>query len=147
MRSIAVGGLGRSEGSHGSGSAHHRGELLRIGIEDFVRLRVDEETHHVDIFGVLHNAREEEVKRLAHRHTALHRSGENAFALRSFAHGINPSCHIIVERLRRIGLIQPCRIGEILRIVGHIVCLHVRSHLVFHEDVLHAERGVGTVEP
>lgn len=36
--------------------------------------------------------------------------------------------------------------GEILRIVLTIVGLHVRSYVVFDEDVLHAERGVVIVK-
>lgn len=105
MRSIAVGGNGRSEGSDGSGSAHHHGELLLVGIEDFVGLRVDEETDNAKTTGILHTTREEDVKRLAHWHTATHLCGEHPFALRSFAHGIDGACHVVVEGLRRIGFV------------------------------------------
>ena len=105
MRSIAVGGLGRSKGRDGSGSAHHRGELLRIGIEDFVGLRVDEETDNAETTGILHTTREEVVEGLAHRYTATHLSGEHPYSFGITTHGIDDACHVVVESLRRIGFV------------------------------------------
>ena len=111
MRSIAVGrsiarvGSIGSKGRDGSGSAHHRGELLHVGIEDFVGLRVDEETDNAKTTGILHTTWEEDVKRLAHWHTATHLCGEHPFALRSFTHGIDGACHVVVVGLRRIGFV------------------------------------------
>ena len=111
MRSIAVGrsiarvGSIGSEGHDGSGSAHHHGELLHVCIEDFVGLRVDEETDNAETTGILHTTGAEDVERLTHRHTATHLSGEPPFALRSFAHGIDDACHVVVVGLRRIGFV------------------------------------------
>ena len=87
------------------GSTNDGGELLLVGIEDFARLGVEEETHNAKTTGILHTTREEDVERLAHRYTATHLSGEHPFALRSFAHGIDGACHVVVEGGSRIGFV------------------------------------------
>ena len=87
------------------GGANDGGELLLVGIEDFVRLRVDEETDNAETTGILHTTGEEDVERLTHWHTATHLCGEHPFALRAFAHGIDGACHVVVESLRRIGFV------------------------------------------
>lgn len=87
------------------GSTNDGGELLLVGIENFVGLRVDEETDNAETTGILHTTREEVVEGLAHRHTATHLCGEHPFALRAFAHGIDGACHVVVEGLRRIGFV------------------------------------------
>lgn len=100
-----VGGIGSKWRMDAGGSADDGGELLLVGIENFVGLRVEEETDNAETTGILHTTREEDVKRLAHRHTATHLSGEHPFALRTFAHGIDGACHVVVESLRRIGFV------------------------------------------
>lgn len=111
MRSVGIGSIARvgGIGSKGrmdaGGGANDGGKLLLVGIEDFVRLRVDEETDNAETTGILHTTREEDVKRLAHRHTATHLCGEHPFALRAFAHGIDDACHVVVEGLRWIGFV------------------------------------------
>ena len=87
------------------GRADDRRELLLVGIEDFARLGVEEEADNAETTGILHTTREEDVERLSHRHTATHLSGEPPFALRTFAHGIDGACHIVVEGLRWIGFV------------------------------------------
>ena len=87
------------------GGANDGGELLLVGIEDFVRLRVEEQTDNAETTGILHTTGEEDVERLTHRHTATHLNGEHPFALRSFAHRVDGACHIVVESLRRIGFV------------------------------------------
>ena len=87
------------------GRAYDRRELLLVGIENFVGLRVDEETDNAETTGILHTTGAEDVERLAHRHTATHLSGKHPFALRTFAHGIDGACHVVVESLRRIGFV------------------------------------------
>ena len=112
-REVVVRSVGRVSiarvGSKGSMDAGGRtddgGKLLLVGIEDFVGLRVEEETDNAETTGILHTTREEDVERLAHRHTATHLSGEHPFALRTFAHGIDGACHVVVESLRRIGFV------------------------------------------
>ncbi len=88
-----------------SGRADDGGEFLLVGIEDFARLGVEEETDNAETTGILHTTGEEDVERLAHRHTATHLSGKHPFALRTFAHGIDGACHVVVESLRRIGFV------------------------------------------
>lgn len=100
-----VGGIGSEGSMDAGGRANDRRELLLVGIEDFARLGVEEETDNSEATGILHTTREEDVKRLAHRHTATHLSGEHPFALRSFAHGIDDACHVVVESLRWIGFV------------------------------------------
>ena len=87
------------------GCADDRRELLLVGIENFARLGVEEETDNAETTGILHTTREEDVERLAHRHTATHLCGEHPFALRAFAHRIDGACHIVVEGLRWIGFV------------------------------------------
>ena len=106
VRSIAgVGGIGSKGRMDAGGRADDRRELLLVGIEDFVGLRVEEETDNAETTGILHTTREEDVKRLAHRHTATHLSGEPPYSLGITAHGIDGACHIVVEGLRRIGFV------------------------------------------
>ena len=100
-----VGGIGSKGSMDAGGRADDGGKLLLVGIEDFARLGVEEETDNAETTGVLHTTGEEDVKRLAHRHTATHLSGEHPFALRAFAHGIDDACHVVVESLRRIGFV------------------------------------------
>ena len=112
-REVVVRSVGRVSiarvGSKGSMDAGGRtddgGKLLLVGIEDFVGLRVEEETDNAETTGILHTTREEDVERLAHRHTATHLCGEHPFALRAFAHGIDGACHIVVEGLSWIGFV------------------------------------------
>ena len=87
------------------GSTNDGGEFLLVGIEDFARLRVEEETDNAETTGILHTTREEDVERLAHRHTATHLCGEHPYSLGITAHGIDGACHIVVEGLRRIGFV------------------------------------------
>ena len=87
------------------GRADDRRELLLVGIEDFARLGVEEEADNAETTSILHTTGEEDVERLAHRHTATHLCGEHPFALRSFAHRVDGACHIVVESLRRIGFV------------------------------------------
>ena len=103
MSIAGVGGIGSEGRMDAGGRADDGGKLLLVGIEDFARLRVEKETDNAETTGILHTTREEDVKRLAHRHTATHLCGEHPFALRAFAHGIDGACHVVVESLRRIG--------------------------------------------
>lgn len=100
-----VGGIGSKGKMDAGGRADDSRELLLVGIEDFARLGVEEETDNAETTGILHTTREEDVKPLAHRHTATHLSGEHPFALRAFAHGIDGACHVVVVGLRRIGFV------------------------------------------
>lgn len=100
-----VGGIGSKGSMDAGGRADDRRELLLVGIEDFVGLRVEEETDNAETTGILHTTREEDVERLAHRHTATHLCGEHPFALRAFAHGIDDACHVVIEGLRWIGFV------------------------------------------
>ena len=100
-----VGGIGSEGRMDAGGSADDGGKLLLVGIEDFVGLRVDEETDNAETTGILHTTREEDVEGLAHRHTATHLCWEHPFALRSFTHGIDGACHVVVVGLRRIGFV------------------------------------------
>lgn len=100
-----VGSIGSKGRMDAGGSTDDGGKFLLVGIEDFVGLRIDEETDNAETTGILHTTGEEDVERLAHRHTATHLSGEHPFALRSFAHGIDDACHVVVESLRWIGFI------------------------------------------
>ena len=105
MGIAGVGGIGSKGSMDAGGRADDRRELLLVSIEDFTRLRVDEETDNAKTTGILHTTREEDVKRLAHRHTATHLSGEHPYSLGITAHGIDDACHVVVEGLRRIGFV------------------------------------------
>ncbi len=105
MGIAGVGGIGSKGSMDAGGRADDRRELLLVGIEDFVGLRVEEETDNAETTGILHTTREEDVKRLAHRHTATHLSGEHPYSLGITAHGIDDACHVVVEGLRRIGFV------------------------------------------
>lgn len=100
-----VGGIGSEGSMDAGGRADDRRELLLVGIEDFARLGVEEEADNAETTSILHTTGEEDVERLAHRHTATHLCGEHPFALRSFAHRVDGACHIVVESLRRIGFV------------------------------------------
>lgn len=100
-----VGGIGSEGSMDAGGSANDGGELLLVGIEDFARLGVEEETYNAETTGILHTAREEDVERLAHRHTATHLCGEHPYSLGITAHGIDDACHVVVESLRWIGFV------------------------------------------
>lgn len=100
-----VGGIGSKGRMDAGGRADDGGEFLLVGIENFVGLRVDEETDNAETTGILHTTGAEDVERLAHRHTATHLCGEHPFALRTFAHGIDGACHVVVVGLRRIGFV------------------------------------------
>ena len=100
-----VGSIGSKGRMDAGGRTDDGGKLLLVGIEDFARLGVEEETDNAETTGILHTTREEDVERLSHRHTATHLSGEPPFALRTFAHGIDGACHVVVESLRRIGFV------------------------------------------
>ena len=100
-----VGGIGSKGRMDAGGRADDGGKLLLVGIEDFARLRVEKETDNAETTGILHTTREEVVEGLAHRHTATHLSGEYPFALRSFVHGIDGACHVVVEGGSRIGFV------------------------------------------
>ena len=105
MGIAGVGGIG-SEGSiDAGGRADDGGKLLLVGIEDFARLGVEEETDNAETTGILHTTREEVVEGLAHRHTATHLCGEHPYSLGIAAHGIDGTCHVVVESLRRIGFV------------------------------------------
>lgn len=148
MRSVGrvgiagVGGIGSKWRMDAGGSADDRRELLLVGIEDFARLGVEEETDNTETTGILHTTREEDVERLAHRYTATHLCGEHPFALRAFAHGIDGACHIVVEGGNATRLVAPWVVG----VAREIVALEIGSHVVFDEYILHAERGVVIVE-
>ena len=100
-----VGGIGSEGRMDAGGSTNDGGELLLVGIEDFARLRVDEETDNAETTGILHTTREEVVEGLAHRYTATHLCGEHPYSLGITAHGIDGACHVVVESLRRIGFV------------------------------------------
>ena len=137
-----VGGIG-SEGSiDAGGRADDGGKLLLVGIEDFARLRVEEETDNAETTGILHTTREEDVKRLAHRHTATHLCGEHPYSLGITAHGIDGACHVVVEGGNATRLVAPWVVG----VAREIVALEIGAHVVFDKDILHAERGVVVVE-
>lgn len=148
MRSVGIGSIARvgGIGSKGrmdaGGSADNRRKLLLVGIEDFARLSVEEETDNAETTGILHTSREEDVKRLTHRHTATHLSGEQPYPLGITAHGIDGAWHVVVEGGNATRLVAP-------RVVGfarEIVALEIGPHVVFYEHILHAERGVVIVE-
>ena len=100
-----VGGIGSKWSVDAGGRADDGRKLLLVSIEDFARLRVEKETDNAETTGILHTTREEVVEGLAHRHTATHLSGEYPFALRSFSHGIDGACHVVVEGGSRIGFV------------------------------------------
>lgn len=137
-----VGGIGSEGRMDAGGRADDRREFLLVGIEDFARLRVEEETDNSEATGILHTTREEDVKRLAHRHTATHLSGEHPYSLGITAHGIDGACHVVVEGGNATRLVAPW----VVRVAREIVALEIGSHVVFEEDILHAERGVVIVE-
>ena len=100
-----VGGIGSKGSMDAGGRADDGGKLLLVGIEDFTRLRVDEETDNAETTGILHTTREEVVEGLAHRYTATHLSGEHPYSFGITTHGIDDACHVVVESLRRIGFV------------------------------------------
>lgn len=100
-----VGGIGSKGRMDASGRADDGGKLLLVSIEDFTRLRVDEETDNAKTTGILHTTREEDVKRLAHRYTATHLSGEHPYSFGITAHRIDGACHVVVEGGSRIGFV------------------------------------------
>ena len=87
------------------------------------------------------------MKRLAHRHTAVHLRGEDAHLFSLDTHWINFSRHIIIEGRYLIGLFHP-RIVSTFQFwtVRKIVCLIIRPHLVFHEDILDAQIRFGIIK-
>lgn len=137
-----VGGIGSKGSMDAGGRADDGGKLLLVGIEDFARLGVEEETDNAETTGILHTTREEVVEGLAHRHTATHLSGEHPYSLGITAHGIDGACHIVVEGGNTTRLVAPWVVG----VAREIVALEIGSHVVFDEYILHAERGVVIVE-
>lgn len=137
-----VGSIGSKGSMDASGSADDGGELLLVGIEDFARLRVDEETDNAKTTGILHTTREEVVEGLAHRHTATHLSGEHPYSFGITTHRIDGTCHVVVEGGNATRLVAPWVVG----VAREIVALEIGSHVVFDEYILHAERGVVIVE-
>lgn len=139
---VGIAGVGGIGSMDAGGRADDGGKLLLVGIEDFARLRVEEETDNAETTGILHPTREEDVERLAHRHTATHLCGEHPYSLGITAHGIDGACHVVVEGGNATRLVAPWVVG----VAREIVALEIGSHVVFDEDVLHAERGVVIVE-
>ena len=137
-----VGGIGSKWNMDAGGRADDGGELLLVGIENFVGLRVDEETDNAETTGILHTTREEVVEGLAHRYTATHLSGEHPYSLGITAHGIDGACHVVVVGGNATRLVAPWVVG----VAREIVALEIGSHVVFDEHILHAERGVVIVK-
>lgn len=148
MRSVGigsiagVGGIGSEGSMDAGGRADDGGKLLLVGIEDFARLRVDEETDNAETTGILHTTREKVVEGLAHRYTATHLCGEHPYSLGITAHRIDGACHIVVEGGNATRLVAPWVVG----VAREIVALEIGTHVVFDEHILHTEHSVLIVE-